>query len=89
MQAIMKTALLLVGAKGGELSAINADGEVSWSIGMTQGLHKADQYVEMLEAGESLSASGSITVKPRKDRLKRQDFGENWPLSRGQTQTLP
>lgn len=76
MQHINKTAMLLVGTKGGEITAINPDGVVAWSVGLTQGIHKAATYVAMLGAGDSLRTSGSVTVKARQDRLKRQDFGD-------------
>jgi len=55
-------ARLLVAGSGGDIEAVDADGEVHWVIGLAPGVHAAAEYGQYLPPGCYIQAGGGVTV---------------------------
>jgi len=66
------SAMLMVPSAGGDISAIDENGEIHWTIGVTPGVQPAAQFAEWLPAGCHLEAGAGVFVvlakKPRRAR---------------------
>lgn len=70
--AHMNSRRFAVGKRGGEIRAVNNQGEIAWAIGLTAGVHDERKYLALLEPGMKLETSGDVTLlAPASGKVKR------------------
>lgn len=52
----------LVGSNGGDINAVDAAGEVHWTIGLMPGVHESKEYHEYLQPGWSIQCDRGVTA---------------------------
>lgn len=72
MTTINKTTKFIVGASGGEVSAITAEGEIVWTLPLSGGLYPAKTYLDLLQDGQTLDVSSTVHCVTAPDRLRPQ-----------------
>jgi hypothetical protein len=70
-------AKFIVGAKGGEIRAVDAEGTVAWELGLQPGIHDGKEYVQFMGPGLTVETlKGVQAIIPNGGRVQRMNFGK-------------
>jgi hypothetical protein len=61
----------LVGLAGGEITAVDEDGEVQWTIGLPAGVHEGSQYLDYMQPGFTITVERGVTPMVKQARRAR------------------
>lgn len=71
-----KRAVVMVSSEGGEVSILDADGQVIATEGLVPGRQRCSEWVPFMSAGDTLEFTGGCSVMvPNGGRVKRMPYG--------------